>query len=75
MRTRTKPMSVDNVTSITRHNNEQYRLMSIRHVDQQHAEKVQQERKAKINHEITEAERVAQNRRMNRPGQNIDKFA
>jgi hypothetical protein len=68
-------MSVDHTTSITKYNNEQYRLMSVQHVDQQHAEKVQQERKAKINHEITEAERVAQNRRMNRAGQNIDKFA
>ena len=63
------------VNSITRYNDEHHRLMSIRHTDQRHEAQRLEERRARFNHEVSEAERIAQNRRMNRPGQNIDKFA
>jgi len=63
------------VNSVTRYSNEHYRLMSVQHTEQRHAEQRIEERRTKIRHEVSEAERVAQNRRMNRAGQNIDKFA
>ena len=63
------------VNSVTRYNNEHYRLMSVQHTDQRHEAQRLEDRRAKFKHEVNEAERIAQNRRMNRPGQNIDKFA
>ena len=40
-----------------------------------HEEILQQQRHAKIVHDDQELKRIEANRRMNRPGQNIDKFA
>jgi len=63
------------VDKISTYNNEQYRLMSIRHTEHRHEELVQEERRVKHNHELDEAKRIEMNRRMNRPGQNVDRMA
>ena len=65
-------MRIDKVNS---YNNELHRHTEIKQVDQRHAEKVQEERRLKHVHEVDEAKRIEMNRRMNRPGQNIDKIA
>jgi len=59
----------------TAYNNQLHRLQDVKHVDQQHQEKVQEAARAKFQHQVEEAHRIEINRRMNRPGQNIDKMA
>ena len=59
----------------TAYNNQLHRLQEIKHVDQQHQEKVQEAALVKFQHQVEEAQRIEINRRMNRPGQNIDKIA
>lgn len=63
------------VNSVTAHNNELYRHTEIRRAEQRHTENVQEERRIKRNREVDEAKRIEMNRRMNRPGQNVDKMA
>ena len=65
-------MTVDRIQA---QNNELYRLQEIHRVDKRHLEKVQDEARVKHQHEVDEAKRIEMNRRMNRPGQNIDKMA
>ena len=43
--------------------------------DRRHAEILQQQRHAKEVQEDTEEKRIEANRRMNRPGQNVDRMA
>ena len=64
-----------NIDRIQAQNNELYRLQEIHRVDKRHLEKVQGEARVKHQHEVDEAKRIEMNRRMNRPGQNIDKIA
>ena len=59
----------------TAYNNQLHRLQDMKHVDQQHQAMVQEAARAKFQHTVEEAQRVEMNRRMNRPGQNIDKMA
>ncbi len=59
----------------TAYTNQLHRLQEIKHVDQQHEEKIQEAARAKYQHQVEEARRIEMNRRMNRPGQNIDKMA
>jgi len=59
----------------TTYTNQLHRLQEIKHVDQQHQEKVQEVARVKFQHQVEEARRVEMNRRMNRAGQNIDKMA
>jgi len=56
-------------------NNELYRLQEIHNRDQRHAERVQDEARVKHQHEVDEAKRIEMNRRLNRPGQNVDRMA
>jgi hypothetical protein len=63
------------VDRISQHNSEVYRNMSVKRLDKRHEELVQEERRVKHNHEVDEAKRIEMNRRMNRPGQNVDRMA
>jgi hypothetical protein len=65
-------MRIDKVNA---YNNELYRHTEIRRAEQHHSEKIQEERRIKQRHEVEEAKRIEANRRMNRPGQNIDRMA
>ena len=64
-----------NIDKITAYNNELYRQTEIKRADQRHTEIIQEERRIKQNHEVEEAQRIEMNRRMNRPGQNVDRMA
>lgn len=59
----------------TAYTNQLHRLQEIKHVDQRHQEMVQEAALVKFQHQVEEAQRIEMNRRMNRPGQNIDKIA
>jgi len=59
----------------TAYTNQLHRLQEIKHVDQRHQEMVQEAAFVKFQHQVEEAQRIEMNRRMNRPGQNIDKMA
>jgi hypothetical protein len=59
----------------TAYTNQLHRLQEIKHVDQRYQEKVQEAALVKYQHQVEEAHRIEMNRRMNRPGQNIDKMA
>ena len=59
----------------TAYTNQLHQLQEIKHVDQRHQEKVQEAALVKFQHQVEEAQRIEMNRRMNRPGQNIDKIA
>jgi hypothetical protein len=63
------------IDSIAAYNNEVYRHTQIKHTDQMHSQRVQEDRRLKQIHETDEAKRIEMNRRMNRPGQNVDKMA
>ena len=63
------------ISKITEYNNELYRLTLIQHTEQHHAELIQHDRRIKQIHEDDEAKRIEMNRRMNRPGQNVDRMA
>ena len=63
------------VNKVSQYNSEIYRTMSIKNLDKRHEELVQEERRVKHNHEVDEAKRIEMNRRMNRPGQNVDRIA
>jgi hypothetical protein len=63
------------ISKITEYNNELYRLTLIKHTEQHHAELIQHDRKVKQIREDDEAKRIEMNRRLNRPGQNVDRMA
>jgi len=63
------------ITPVQARNNELYRLQEIHNLDQRHAERVQDEVRVKHQHEVDEAKRIEMNRRLNRPGQNVDRMA
>ena len=63
------------ITQVQARNNELYRLQEIHNLDQRHAERVQDEARVKHQHEVDEAKRIEMNRRLNRPGQNVDRMA
>jgi hypothetical protein len=56
-------------------NAEMYRQMEIKKLDKRHEELIQEERRVKLNLRDTEQKRIEMNRRMNRPGQNVDRMA
>jgi hypothetical protein len=64
-----------NVDQVRAHAAEVHRLQETQRLDKQHADRVQDAAKIKQRHEIDEAARVEINRRMNRPGQNVDRMA
>ena len=63
------------ISKISEYNNELYRLTLIRHTEQHHAEQIQHDRQIKQIREDDEAKRIEMNRRLNRPGQNVDRMA
>jgi len=65
-------MTIDRITA---QNNELHRQTEIKKLDQRHNEIVQEERRIKHRRELNEQERIEMNRRMNCPGQNVDKMA
>ena len=64
-----------NVDQVRAHAAEVHRLQAVQRLDKQHTDRVQDAAKIKQRHEIDEAARVEINRRMNRPGQNVDRMA
>ena len=62
------------ITRVQARNNELYRLQEIHNLDQRHAERVRDEARVKYQHEVSEANRIEMNRRLNRPGQNVDRL-
>ena len=64
-------MKVGSTTEI----NELYRKSEIRKLERRHDDIVQEERRIKYEREINEQKRIEMNRRMNRPGQNLDRMA
>ena len=66
---------MSSVNGVTAYNAELYRRSEIRHAEQRHTDRVQEEKRAKQNREIDEQKRIEMNRRMNRPGQNVDRMA
>ena len=63
------------IERITAQNNELYRQSEIKKLDQRHNAIMQEERRIKHQKEVNEQERIEMNRRMNRPGQNVDRMA
>jgi hypothetical protein len=56
-------------------NAEIYRQTEVKKLDKRHEEQVQEERRVKECREDNEEKRIEMNRRMNRPGQNVDRMA
>jgi len=63
------------VSRITDYNNEMYRQMLINNLDKRHEALRIEEQRVKLNLKANEEKRVEMNRRMNRPGQNVDRMA
>ena len=63
------------MTRVADYNNEMYRLGEIRKVEKRQEQICLEERLAKFQKEVSEQQRIEMNRRMNRPGQNIDRMA
>lgn len=63
------------VSRVAEQNAEIYRRTEIKKLDKRHEELVLEERRVKANLKATEEARVEMNRRMNRPGQNVDRMA
>ena len=64
-----------NVNKIAEYNNEIYRNMQIKNAERRLEELRLEERRNKQIREVTEQARIEMNRRMNRPGQNVDRMA
>ena len=54
---------------------EMYRQLEIRKLDKRHEELRLEEQRVRLNLKANEEARVEMNRRMNRPGQNVDRMA
>jgi len=54
---------------------EMYRQLDIRKLDKRHEELRLEEQRVRLNLKANEEARVEMNRRMNRPGQNVDSMA
>lgn len=63
------------IASVTAQNDKLYQQAEIKKIDRRHEELVLEERRIKYDKEINEEKRVEMNRRMNRPGQNVDRMA
>ena len=63
------------VSRVTAQNAEVYRQMEVKKVDKRHEELRLEERRVQANAKANEQARIEMNRRMNRPGQNVDKVA
>jgi ABC-type phosphate transport system auxiliary subunit len=54
---------------------EMYRQLDIKKLDKRHEELRVEEQRVKLNIKANEEARIDMNRRMNRPGQNVDRMA
>ena len=54
---------------------EMYHQLEIKKLDKRHEELRVEEQRVKLNLKDNEEKRIEMNRRMNRPGQNVDKIA
>ena len=63
------------VSRVTVQNAEIYRQLEIKKLDKRHEELRLEERRVKLNLKANEEARIEMNRRMNRPGQNVDRMA
>ena len=63
------------VSRITEYNNEMYRQMSINNLDKRHEALRIEELKVREDLKANEEARIEMNRRMNRPGQHVDRMA
>ena len=63
------------ISRVAEQNAEIYRQTEIKKLDKRHEELVLEERRIKYEKEINEQKRIEMNRRMNRPGQNVDRMA
>jgi len=63
------------ISRVTMQNAEIYRQTEVKKLDKRHEEQVQEERRIKERREDNEEKRIEMNRRMNRPGQNVDRMA
>jgi hypothetical protein len=63
------------ISRVTAQNAEIYRQLEIKKLDKRHEELRVEEMRVKLNLKDNEEARIEMNRRMNRPGQNIDKIA
>jgi hypothetical protein len=66
---------MSSINSVTAYNAELYRRSEIRHAEQRHTDRIQEEKRIKHRHEVDEQKRIEMNRFLNRPGQNVDKLA
>jgi hypothetical protein len=66
---------MSSVNKISEYNNEMYRYTENQHTERRYNEIQFEERRVKHLREVTEQARIEMNRRMNRPGQNVDKMA
>ena len=62
------------VNKVAEYNNEIYRNMQIKNTERRLDELRLEERRNKQIREVSEEARIEMNRRMNRPGQNVDKL-
>jgi len=63
------------VSRVTAQNAEIYRQLEIKKLDKRHEELRIEEQRVRLNLKDNEEKRIEMNRRMNRPGQNIDRIA
>jgi hypothetical protein len=63
------------INGVTEYNQSIHRNQTIKHEDARHNELRLEEQRRKQIRENDEAKRIEMNRRMNRPGQNIDRMA
>ena len=63
------------VSKVTAQNAEIYRQLEIKKLDKRHEELRIEDQRVRLNLKDNEEKRVEMNRRMNRPGQNVDKIA
>ena len=63
------------ISRVTAQNAEMYRQTEIKKLDKRHEELRIEEQRVRLNLKANEEARLDMNRRMNRPGQNIDKIA
>ncbi len=63
------------VNSVSDYNNALIRQLEIRTIENRHNAEVIQAKQTKEVQDDTEQKRVEMNRRMNRPGQNVDRMA
>ena len=63
------------INKVTVQNAEMYRQLDIRKLDKRHEELRLEEQRVRLNLKDNEEKRIEMNRRMNRPGQNVDRMA